>query len=229
MRQSDEILRKLLPAPNECGTVLDCAAGMGTQAIGLAKMGFAVEGCDGSEVSIGQARRDAERLGLPVVFRVDDIRPLEKAPEAYYGVALAMDNVLPQLGDLASMRAALNAMFSRLHPGGMMVAGVRDYDLILAEHPMTMPPRFSGNGSGRRIFHEVWDWLDDRRYVCHIYITNEIVHRWEVRHFTGEYCAVLKCEMADLFREVGCEDVQILAPEQTGYHYPLIRGQKFPL
>jgi glycine/sarcosine N-methyltransferase len=226
MRQSDEVLRKLLPEPAACGTVLDCAAGMGTQAIGLAKMGFAVEGCDGSEASIGQARRDAERLGLPVVFRVDDIRKLETAPEKHYGVALAMDNVLPHLGALPSMRTALSTMFSRLRPGGVMFTGVRDYDPILAEKPTIMPPRFSGNGSGRRIFHEVWDWQDDRRYVCHIYITNEIMHRWEVRHFTGEYCAVLKCEMADLFREAGCEDVQILAPEQTGYHYPLIRGQK---
>ncbi|ABF41290.1 conserved hypothetical protein [Candidatus Koribacter versatilis Ellin345] len=226
MRQSDEVLRNLLPNPTDSGTVLDCAAGMGTQAIGLAKLGFTVEGCDGSEASINQARRDADRMKLPIVFRTDDVRRLENAPENYYGVAMAMDNVLPHLGSLIDIRMAVVAMFSRLRPGGVMITGIRDYDPILAERPTVMAPRFSGNGTGRRIFHEVWDWQDDRRYVCHIYITNEIQHHWEVRHFTGEYCAILKCELADLFREAGCEHVEILLPEQTGYHHPLIRGLK---
>jgi hypothetical protein len=36
----------------------------------------------------------------------------------------------------------------------------------------------------------------------------------------------LKCELAELLRDAGFADVQVLSPEQTGFHQPLIRGKK---
>lgn len=226
MRHDDEKLRQLLPDPTACGTLLDCAAGMGTQAIALAQMGYAVEGSDSSEASIAQALRDAERQGVAIPFRVDDVRRLSNAQENFYGAAIALDNVLPHLGNERDMREAVAAVFTRLRSGGIFLTGIRDYDPVLTAKPSIMPPRFSGNGTGRRIFHEVWDWHDDRRYTAHVYITNEVLHHWQVRHFTGDYCAILKCEMADLLCENGFSDVQVLMPEQTGFHQPLIRGTK---
>ena len=124
------------------------------------------------------------------------------------------------------MRVALTAIRSRLRTGGVLLAGIRDYDPILESRPTGTLPSFSENGNGRRIFHEVWDWHDERRYTCHVYVSNEISHHWEVLHFTGHYCAILKCEMADLVRESGFTNVEILTPEQTGFHQPLIRGEK---
>jgi glycine/sarcosine N-methyltransferase len=226
MRPDDEILRLLLPDPASCGTLLDCAAGIGTQAIALATMGYSVEGSDSSEALIAHAHASAGRRGLSIPFRVDDVRRLEAAQENHYGAALALENMLPHLGSKQDMRTAVGAILSRLRPGGVLLTGIRDYDPILTSRPQAMPPNFSGNGSGRRIFHEVWDWHDERRYTCHVYVTKEVARHWEVMHFTGNYCAILKCEMADLLREVGYTDVQVLAPEQSGFHQPLIRGKK---
>ncbi len=226
MRRDDEALRQLLPDPSICGTLLDCAAGMGTQVIALAQMGYLVEGSDSSEASIARARMDANRRGLSVSFRVDDVRWLETAQENFYGAAIALDNVLPHLGSKEDMRVAINAIRSRLRPGGVLLTGIRDYDPILAARPTGMPPSFSENPNGRRIFHEVWDWHDERRYTCHVYVSNEIANHWEVLHFTGHYCAILKCEMAELVSECGFTNVQILTPEQTGFHQLLVRGEK---
>jgi glycine/sarcosine N-methyltransferase len=226
MRRDDEILRSLLPAPSSCGTLLDCASGIGTQAIALATMGYSVEGSDSSEFSIRHAQQNAERRGLTIPFRVDDVRLLQTASDRTYGAVVALDNVLPHLGTERDMRAALSAIHNRLRPGGMLLTGIRDYDPVLPSRPTIMTPNFSGNGNGRRIFHEVWDWHDDRRYTCHVYVTTEVGRNWQVKHFTGEYCAVLKCEMAELLRDAGFGDVQVLAPEQSGFHQPVIRGKK---
>ncbi len=226
MRHGDSILRELLPDPATCGTVLDCAAGMGTQALALAEMGYTVEGSDSSQTSIEQAQRDAQRHGRAIPFRVDDLRTLGTAQENFYGAALALENVFPHLGSEHDMRTAAAAVLGKLRPGGVLLAGIRDYDPILETHPTIMEPRFSGNGSGRRIFHEVWDWHDERRYTAHVYVTNEVLHHWQVMHFTGNYCAILKCELANLLRETGFTDVQIFAAEQTGFHQPIVRGRR---
>jgi glycine/sarcosine N-methyltransferase len=226
MRPDDDIVRQFLPDPTLCGTLLDCAAGIGTQAIALASMGYTVEGSDTSAASIERAQRDATQRGLTIPFRVDDVRRLATAPENHYGAAIAMDNVLPHLGGEKHIRIALATIRARLRSGGVFLTGIRDYDSLLANRPSVMPASFSGNGNGRRIFHEVWDWHDERHYTCHVYVTKEIARRWEVMHFTGDYCAILKCEMADLLCAMGFVNVQVLPPEQTGFRHPLFRATK---
>lgn len=225
MRRDDDILRPLLPDPTVCGTVLDCAAGIGSQAIALAQRGYAVEGLDSSEASVKRAKHYAAQLGLEIPFRVDDLPALTTAPENYYGAVLAMDNIFPHLGSEEAMRTAAQAIFRRLRPDGVLIAGLRDYDPILQSRPTVIPPSFAGNGH-RRIFHEVWDWHDNRRYTCHVYVTKEVRQHWEVMHFTGNYCAILKCELAQLLQDCGFTNVWIMPTEVTGFHHALIRGEK---
>jgi|SRR6476661_7046822 len=55
----------------ECGSaatvkVLDCACGIGTQALGLAKLGFQVTACDLSPSAVERIRMEAEKRGLNV-------------------------------------------------------------------------------------------------------------------------------------------------------------------
>jgi glycine/sarcosine N-methyltransferase len=49
----------------------------------------------------------------------------------------------------------------------------------------------------RRIVHEVWDWLDERRYIVHLFITRETnIEEWSTHHFTGYYRAITSQEIA---------------------------------
>src|SRR5262245_16408378 len=57
-RRLREVLTRLLLAAPEGKRPLDCACGIGTQAIGLATLGFVVEGSDPSAASIDRARRE---------------------------------------------------------------------------------------------------------------------------------------------------------------------------
>ncbi|GAB6067557.1 hypothetical protein JCM13664_08750 [Methylothermus subterraneus] len=55
------------------GRVLDLGTGPGTQAVALAKRGFEVVAVDISATAVEQAQQRAEREGVKVDFRVDDI------------------------------------------------------------------------------------------------------------------------------------------------------------
>ena len=47
--------------------ILDCACGIGTQSLGLAKMGFRVSGCDLSPRAIERARLEASRRNVAFI------------------------------------------------------------------------------------------------------------------------------------------------------------------
>ena len=57
----DALIRDLLP---NATTVLDCSCGIGTQALGLARLGYSVLGSDISSGEIERAQREAERFGV---------------------------------------------------------------------------------------------------------------------------------------------------------------------
>lgn len=222
-RQRD-VLAKLLPVPAAGKRVLDCACGIGTQAIGLAMLGFTVEGSDLSPASINRARREATTRGLKVEFRIDDMRNLSTAPIHSYDAVIAMDNAIPHLESDEDIETALAAMHARLRSGGIALISLRDYGPLMASRPASTPPALYRDGNFRRIYHQIWDWQDDRRYVVHLFITLENLDGWQTRHFVGHYRAIPPSEVATLAQRAGFDDVRVLPPGETGYYQPVIRA-----
>jgi len=219
-----EVIARLLPAPANGKRILDCACGIGTQATGLAMLGYSVEGSDPSVVSIDRARREATTRGVKVEFRVDDMRSLSTAPINSYDAVIAMDNAVPHLESDADIDKALAAMRGRLRSGGIILISLRDYGPLIARRAPSTPPSLYLDGKFRRIVHQVWDWQDDRRYVVHLFITAEKLDGWQTRHFVGHYRAIAPNEVAALALCAGFHDVRVLAPDETGYYQPMIRA-----
>jgi glycine/sarcosine N-methyltransferase len=224
VHRQGRLVAALLPPPVAVGPVLDCACGIGTQALGLAALGYAVEGSDASPAAVARARREALAHGLAADFRVDDMRRLAAAPPARYGAVLAMDNALPHLDSDAEIAAALGAMRSRLRPGGTLLLSLRDYGPLMAERPAGTPPAFFRDAEGRRrIVHQVWDWHDERRYTVHLHLTREATRgRWEAMHFAGEYRAVTPAEVAALAVAASFCGVKVLGQAETGFYQPIV-------
>jgi glycine/sarcosine N-methyltransferase len=221
-RQS-AILSRLLPNPAQVGAILDCACGIGTQTLGLAKAGFTVEGSDLSAAEVERAKAEAASRNLQIDFRVDDMRTLETSPIGKFGAVLAFDNALPHLDSDEEIRGALAAMRDRLRSEGKLLVSLRDYAPLMTERPAMMPPRFYGAQGNRRIVHQVWDWRDERRYTVHIFISQETSpDRWATRHFMGQYRAVTPEEVASHARKVGFVHVEVLGPSLTGYYQPIV-------
>lgn len=222
IRRQGAIIASLLPPAESNFPILDCACGIGTQSLAVAKLGFQVDASDLSPAEVARARLEAVTRGVAVRAWVDDMRILEKAQIAHYGAVLCMDNALPHLDSDADIVTALRAMHARLRSGGILVLSLRDYGPLIREKPTSMPPSFFTDDGARRIVFQVWDWLDDRRYAVHLYISRQVGQGWENHHFVGSYRAVSIDEVAAMTISVGFTDVRVLPAAETGYYQPIV-------
>jgi glycine/sarcosine N-methyltransferase len=222
MRRQGEVIASFLRRPAQAGPILDCACGIGTQSLALAKLGFHVDASDLSASEAARAEREAYARGLPIRVWVDDMRTLEKAPPGHYGAVLCMDNALPHLDSDADINMALRAMGARLRSGGLLVLSLRDYGPLIREHPSSMQPSFFSDDGKRRIVFQVWDWLDDRRYTVHLYISRQTDQAREDYHFVGQYRAISPEEVVSLLVSAGFTDVRVRPPMDTGYYQPIV-------
>ncbi|MFI0435824.1 MAG: class I SAM-dependent methyltransferase [Parachlamydiaceae bacterium] len=225
MREQGKVLSHLIPPPDIASPILDCACGIGTQSLGLASLGYQVEGSDLSHSEIRRAQKEASVRGLSINFRVDDMRQLKTAPLSHYGVVMCMDNSLPHLDSSEDLFNSLTAMRDRLKNGGVLLISLRDYKKLLEDRPNVMPPKFFQNGKYRRFVHQIWDWVDERRYVVHLYITYETAEGWKSHHSVGHYRAVTVEEIVSFMEKVGFIDIRILEPAKTGYYQPIVSGR----
>lgn len=202
-------------------TLLDCACGIGTQAIGFAQAGHSVVASDACRVAVDRARHEARTRDLDISFFVSDMTSLDEIARSDFNVVAALDNALPHLTP-SQVRKAVRAMGSKLQPHGLFIASIRDYDNLILQRPAVLGPVFYGEVGERRIVHQVWDWIDDERYTVHLYLTMQSGKDWVAHHFTTEYRCLLRSELGSALTCAGFERVRWLMPEESGYYQPLV-------
>ncbi len=97
------------------GSALDLGTGPGTQALALARRGFAVTGTDISPAAVAQAQARAQ--GAPVDFRVDDIL----ATRLPLGFTLVLDRGCFHVLDPQRRPAYVAAVHRLLRPEGRLL------------------------------------------------------------------------------------------------------------
>jgi SAM-dependent methyltransferase len=215
------ILERECGPPNET-RILDCACGIGTQALGLARLGFRVTGCDVSLRAVERARTEALRRGLEVKLSVANMLDLTNLRDSGFDAVIAMDNALPHLENTGQLLQAATEIRSRLRPQGLLMASIRDYDRLIKERPAVQGPAFYSDEGHRRIVFQLWDWLDDRRYIFHLYITREIANQWQTFHAAAAYRAVLRDELTAVLRQAGFINPRWLLPAEGGFYQPVV-------
>jgi glycine/sarcosine N-methyltransferase len=211
---------------HECGDrrpirVLDCACGIGTQSLGLAMKGFDVEGCDTSSGAIQRARSEALKRRLSVPFSVANMLRLTAVGRSSFDAVICVDNSLPHLESDEQLLQAAQQAHAKLRAGGSFIGSIRDYDRLVVERPTAQSPSFYSDSDRRRIVFQVWDWLDQRRYRFHLYITRSTQSEWHTFHFTSTYRAVLRSELGDILIQAGFSDVRWLSPSESGFYQPI--------
>jgi glycine/sarcosine N-methyltransferase len=210
-----------LPVPR----ILDCSCGIGTQTLGLAQRGHKIVASDLSRTAVARAQREAGRLGVEVQFHVADMRDLSSIPQQEFDVVLAADNALPHLLSEQDLERALQQMASKLRPGGILAATVRDYDHLIQERPAMQPPSFFGDSGSRRIVHQVWDW-SGAEYDLHLYISFEGSVGWTAKHYVSRYRALLRADLAAALQKAGFTEVLWLEPAATSFYQPIVVARK---
>ncbi|MFI1353464.1 class I SAM-dependent methyltransferase [Streptomyces sp. NPDC020898] len=243
----DRIIRAWL-GPG-ASAVLDCACGIGTQAIGLAMRGYDVVGTDVSGVAVGRAVREAAARDVRVRCGVADMRRLPFG-DGMFDVVVCADNALPHLLTEADVRAALAGMRRALRDGGLLLISTRPYDEIRADRPAATPPGVSHTGGGRAVGFQLWNWhADGERYDLEHFLLEERGgggegegreegreegkgdgegDEWSVKVRRATYWALGQRELAGFVADSGFSDVTWEEPAATGFFQPLLIARAAP-
>lgn len=205
--------------------ILDCACGIGTQAIGIAQRGHTVVATDLSKAAVRRAAREARKLGLDIKFHVADMRDLSALPKSDFDAVLVGDNSLPHLLSDEDLSQALENISIRLKPGGFLLATIRDYDSLLSTRPTFQGLTFYSENETRRIVHQVWDW-DRNQYEVHLYLTWNSASLWTSKHYASRYRAITRAELTQGLESHGFKEIEWLMPEATAFYQPIVLARK---
>lgn len=201
-------------------SVLDCACGIGTQAIGLAALGYNVTASDISDGEIAQARKRAAKANVGIRFANADFRELSGVFSEKFDIVIAMDNALPHMLTSEDLGRAVNSIANQIKENGIFVGSIRDYDALLQDKPPYSPPYIYETEKGKRVSFQTWTW-DDERYKLTQYIIDD-EETLQINKFECEYKATRREELTALFTENGCKEVKWMFPEETGFYQPII-------
>lgn len=209
---------------DESAHILDCACGIGTQAIGLARLGYGVTASDISEGELAEARQRAAKNNVQINFAQADFTALEDTFDKQFDIVMAMDNAIPHMLTADALEAAIRSMVGRMAEGGMFVASIRDYDAMLLDKPPYSPPYIHKTDDGQRVSFQTWTWEGDN-YRLIQYIIDD-ADTLQISKFECEYRATRRDEMTELLRKYGCAEVRWLFPEETGFYQPIVVAKK---
>lgn len=209
---------------DKTASILDCACGIGTQAIGLAALGYSVTASDISDAEIAEAKARAEQNQVTLRFAHADFCALSETFSQPFDIVICMDNALPHMLSESALETAVRSITNQIVEGGIFVASIRDYDALLAEKPPYSPPYIHRTCKGQRVSFQTWTWEDDRYRLTQYIIDDE--ESLQISKFDCEYRATTREELTTLLLTSGCRQVEWKFPEETGFYQPIVVARK---
>lgn len=209
---------------DDTARILDCACGIGTQAIGLASLGYRVTASDISDGELAEARDRAEKNRVDIRFEHADFCALAETFSEQFDIVICMDNALPHMLSARALESAVKSITDQIAAGGIFVASIRDYDTLLKDKPPYSPPYIHKTDKGQRVSFQTWDWNEDHYKLTQYIIDDE--GSLQVSKFGCEYRTVRREELTNLLLANGCNEVMWKFPEETGFYQPIVIAKK---
>ena len=225
-REQAEILHKIFESNGFDNTakVLDCACGIGTQAIGIAACGYNVTASDISDGELVEAEKRAKDNNVKICFKHADFCALSDTFAEKFDILIAIDNALPHMLSSNDLEKAIKSIANQIKRNGIFVASIRDYDSLLMEKPPYSPPYIHKTDKGQRVSFQTWVWKDDNYKLTQYIVDDE--ETLQVSKFECEYRATRRAEMTELLLAYGCGNVEWKFPEETGFYQPIVVARK---
>lgn len=221
-RLLDTLIRSHIATNTSPLTVLDCACGIGTQAIGLAMQGgYRIHATDISTQALTRAQHEAEQAQVNVTFAIADMRSLSATIMEQFDVVIAFDNAIPHLLTDEDLHLAARELRAKTRSGGLLLASTRDYDSLLEERPQLTSQRIIPTAKGIRVVFQVWQWQEELYRVTQFIV---IPHgsEWQMRYYTTHYRALRRETLTRALSQAGFGKVTWLMPEQSGFYQPIV-------
>ncbi len=114
-------------------TVLDAACGTGLHAIVLSQLGVNIIGADISVEMLDEARKNAKNAGEEIRWIQSPMQQLSQKISDKFDAVFCLGNSLPHLTDEKDLKAVVKGFSERLHPDGILVLQILNYNKILNE------------------------------------------------------------------------------------------------
>jgi len=220
----DGIIREFIG--ETANTVLDVACGIGTQSIGLARIGYKVTASDLSFAEVEQARQEALRYAVQIEFQVADMRQVWETYQKKFDVVMACDNSVPHLLDDDEILMAFHQFYKCTKSGGCCIVTVRDYAQVeRKDKQKQMYPRLvHQTDHGQVVLFDVWDF-DSDYYEITTYLVDDVgkdVAQTQVLRGGKYYCVEIST-LEKLFKEAGFREVNTL---RDRFFQPLLIAKK---
>ena len=183
--------------------ILDAASGIGTQTLGLLKLGHQVTASDISAGAIARLHAELAARGLVANAYVDDLRTLARTTAGSMAAIIACDNAVPHLLSDSEILQAFRSCLRCLRPGGTALFSVRDYAKIVRKNPDVRPYDLQYDGNTRFLAVQVWEWHGDQ-YDMRMYLISESPDGFcDTKVLVSRYYAVSVAHLLDLMVEAG--------------------------
>ena len=220
----DKIIRKYANGAQR--TILDCACGIGTQAIGLAQTGYMVTASDLSPIALKRAADEAEKRNVRINFKAADFLQLESEIEGTFDVVICCDNPLPHLLREDELLLAAKNIFSKIKPGGLFITSTRDYDEILKDKPLSTYPVVADVNGAKTFTFQTWDWQENNIYNLNHYVVTGIPNNFSTSLRKASYRAYRRDQIDVVFKQQGYTSLKWLMPAESKYFQPMLLGFK---
>ena len=141
-------------------------------------------------------------------------------------MVISCDNSLPHLLTDEDLTLALRNIRNVLTDNGLFIASIRDYDRLLLDRPSSTAPVLSGVPGEETITFQIWDWSGDSdTYLLRFFILDQPPGGWRVKEIRTRYRAVRRHELDSALESAGFSEIAWHAPEQSGYHQPIVTAR----
>ena len=204
-------------------TVLDTACGIGTQCLGLAKLGYQVTASDLSPHEVKRARHEAMARDLAISFSVADMRTAFDQHAAQFDLVIACDNAVPHLLTDDDILRAFKQFYACIRSGGGCIISVRDYE---AEDMTGRKTKLYGsgeeNGTTYLIFQR-WDCHGELYDLSMYFVEDDGSPHCKTHVVRSQYYAIGTSRLIELMTDAGFENVARL---DSKFFQPLIVGTR---
>ena len=224
MRRHGEAIAAMLgdPAPSDT-RVLDVSAGIGTQSLPLAALGYDVVARDVSGGAVDRLRREAAQRGLEIDASRCDMRQVQGTVAGVFDAVISFDNSVPHLGNDEEISRALAEMVGCLRRDGVVLISLRDYGS--EDRSPTSIHRYGEHvREGVRLrFSQEWEWTDEAHYQTTMVLEEDRGGGWEeALRATASYYAIPLEGLERLMQEAGLEVDRV---EEPVFFQPVLRGR----
>lgn len=204
-------------------SILDASCGIGTQALGLAELGYEVTASDLSPEEIERAKAEATKRGLAIAFSTADMRESFTHHHRQFDVVISCDNSVPHLLTDGDILAAFRQFYQCIRPGGGCLVSVRDYGKEDLSKQQIKPCGIREENGTRWLLWQVWDPHDPTYDVTLYLVEDHGGPECRTHTLRSTYYAVTIPKLMDLMRQVGFENVRRL---DERFFQPVITGNK---